>query len=161
MPRESHRGEAYPTKTIFKEQQKAHKMNSKNAIDQSLRSVTNTYDGVQKRFLDRLGLEPKRSTFELTLLALGIFGAGMAAGTALGVMLAPKRGEELRKDIKHRVSDLHERGVEQLEDVRSKGEELVESARSLTGSIASSAKAELSTTSKPEIATKNGVSRLP
>lgn len=77
-------------------------MNSKNAIDQSLRSVTNTYDGVQKMLLDRLGLEPKRSTFELTLLALGIFGAGIASGAALGVMFAPKRGEVLRRDIRDR-----------------------------------------------------------
>lgn len=112
-------------------------MNSINAIDKSLRSVTNTYDEVQKGLLDRLGLEPKRSTFDLMLPALGIFGAGIAAGAALGVIFAPKRGTELRKDIKHGVSDLRERGVEQLEDIR-------ESARSLTGSVASSGEAELS-----------------
>lgn len=107
-------------------------MDWKNVLDQAQRSATTTYDGVQSGVLDRLGLEPKRSTMELILPALGIFGVGIAVGSALGVIFAPKRGDELRSDLKHRISDIRDRGAEQLEEVRAKGDELLESAKGLT-----------------------------
>ncbi len=109
-------------------------MDWKNVLDQTQRSATNTYDGVQSGVLNRLGLEPKRSTMELMLPALGIFGVGIAVGSALGVVFAPKRGDELRSDLKHRISDLRDRGADQIEEVRSKGDELLESAKGLAKS---------------------------
>jgi hypothetical protein len=107
-------------------------MDWKRALEQAQRSMTNTYDGVHSGVLDRLGLEHKRSTMELVLPALGIFGAGIAVGAALGIMFAPKRGDELRNDIRHRISDIRDRGAEQFEEARSKGEELIDSARTRT-----------------------------
>lgn len=109
-------------------------MDWRSALDQAQRSVTNTYGGVQSGVLDRLGLEPKRSTMELVLPALGIFGVGIAVGAALGVMFAPKRGDELRNDLKHRISDIRVRGAEKLEEAQVKGDELLESAKSMTPS---------------------------
>ncbi len=109
-------------------------MDWKNVLDQAQRSATTTYDGVQLGVLDRLGLEPKRSTMELVLPALGIFGLGIVVGSTLGVVFAPKRGDELRSDLKYRISDLRDRGAEQFEEVRSKGDELIESAKGLAKS---------------------------
>jgi hypothetical protein len=41
-------------------------------------------------------------------------------------MFAPKRGDELRSDIKHRVGDLKDRSVERYEQLRARGEQLIE-----------------------------------
>lgn len=105
-------------------------MDWKRAFDQAQRSVSSTYDSGVDALLDRMGLEQRRSTMEVLLPALGIFGAGIAVGAALGVLFAPKRGDELRNDIRHRISDLRDRSAEQLEEARHRGEELLESARS-------------------------------
>lgn len=105
-------------------------MDWKRAFDQAQRSVSSTYDTGVDALLDRMGLEQRRSTMEVLLPALGIFGAGIAVGAALGVLFAPKRGDELRNDIRHRISDLKDRSAEQLEEARQRGEELLESARS-------------------------------
>lgn len=105
-------------------------MDWKRAFDQAQRSVSSTYDSGVEALLDRMGLEQRRSTMEVLLPALGIFGAGIAVGAALGVLFAPKRGDELRNDIRHRISDLRDRSAEQLEEARHRGEELLESARS-------------------------------
>jgi hypothetical protein len=86
-------------------------------------SARNTYDSTASALLDRMGLEQKRSSMEVILPALGIFGAGMAVGAALGVLFAPKRGEELRGDLQRQVDQLRERGYDSYEQLRARGEE--------------------------------------
>ena len=53
--------------------------------------------------LDLVGLESRRSTGEKLVPALALFGAGVLVGVGLGLMLAPKPGNELRSDLKSRL----------------------------------------------------------
>lgn len=101
-------------------------MDIRRLLENAQGSVRSTYDTGVESLLDRLGLEQQRSTMEVVLPALAIFGTGLAVGAALGVMFAPKRGEELRTDLRHRIGDLRDRGVEQYETLRTRGEELLE-----------------------------------
>lgn len=59
-------------------------------------------DWNKDELLDLLGLAPKRSLFELILPAIGLFGAGLAVGAGLGLVLAPQSGPELRHDLVQR-----------------------------------------------------------
>lgn len=101
-------------------------MDVRRILENAQGQVRSTYDTGVESLLDRLGLEQKRSAMEIVLPALAIFGAGIACGAALGVMFAPKRGDELRSDLKHRVGDLKDRSVERYEQLRTRGEELIE-----------------------------------
>lgn len=74
--------------------------------------VRNSYDSGVSNMLDRFGLEQQRSTMEIVVPAVAVFGAGLAIGAALGAMFAPKRGDELRQDIGHRLGDMRDRSVE-------------------------------------------------
>jgi hypothetical protein len=53
--------------------------------------------------LDMIGLEIRRSTGERLVPALAIFGAGVLVGVGVGLMLAPKAGNELRDDLRERL----------------------------------------------------------
>jgi hypothetical protein len=63
-----------------------------------------------QRVLDSLGLQRKMSAQDVVLPVLGIFGAGLAAGAALGLLFAPKAGTEIRGDIRKGVGNLRNRG---------------------------------------------------
>jgi gas vesicle protein len=58
-----------------------------------------------------------------TKLIFGVL-AGVAAGFALGMMLAPKKGSELRNDIAGSLDDLHDRVTDLIEEGRDKLNEL-------------------------------------
>jgi len=62
--------------------------------------------------LGALGLQAKRSAMEYILPVLGIFGAGLLTGIGAGMLLAPKAGRELRRDLTRRVSEVRDRAVE-------------------------------------------------
>ena len=81
--------------------------------------IGSSYDNGVSRLLDRMGYEPKGSSSNDTLLLVGGIGIGVAIGLGLGVMFAPKRGQELRGDIRHRLDDLKERGTTRYEQMRS------------------------------------------
>ena len=49
--------------------------------------------------LAAVGLQPRRTATDYLLPVVGIFGVGLLVGAGLGLMLAPKRGSELRGDI--------------------------------------------------------------
>lgn len=90
--------------------------NAQELLSEAQGSVSSTYDRTTERLLDRLGLQHKRTTSDMVLPALGIFGAGLAAGAVLGLLFAPRRGDETRTEIVHRLEDLRER-VRRTEDV--------------------------------------------
>ena len=46
-----------------------------------------------------LGIAPKPSAGERVLGALGLFGLGLLAGAGAALLLAPKPGSELRRDL--------------------------------------------------------------
>ena len=54
-----------------------------------------------------------------TKLILGVL-AGAAAGFALGMMLAPKKGSELRSDMMESLEDLQDRVTDIIEEGRQK-----------------------------------------
>lgn len=53
--------------------------------------------------LAAIGLQPRRTTTDYILPALGLFGVGVLVGAGLGLMFAPKRGADLRQDLGRRV----------------------------------------------------------
>lgn len=67
--------------------------------------------------LAAIGLQPRRTTTDYILPVIGIFGVGVLVGAGLGLMLAPKRGSELRGDIRDRARSVASR-------LRRRGQEL-------------------------------------
>jgi hypothetical protein len=70
---------------------------------------TNMMNWRQLRNLDRddllnmVGLETRREATDWIAPALGYFAAGLLVGAGLGLMLAPKAGNELRDDLRNRI----------------------------------------------------------
>lgn len=59
--------------------------------------------------LSALGLERRRGSADFLVPALGLFGLGLVVGAGLGLMLAPKRGVELRGDVRQRLNQVGQR----------------------------------------------------
>jgi gas vesicle protein len=59
--------------------------------------------------LGALGLQTKSSTTSWVLGTLGLFGLGMVIGAGVALMLAPKPGSELRRDLEDRLRSVRER----------------------------------------------------
>ena len=73
----------------------------------------------KKAWLNRAGLttySPARDTVS----GLSLFAVGLLAGGALGLALAPKRGAELRREVKDRAKDLIHRGTETIAESRAR-----------------------------------------
>lgn len=102
--------------------------NAQELLKEAQGSVSSTYDRTSHQVLDRLGLQPKRTTSDMVFPALGIFGAGLAVGAVFGLLFAPRRGEETRTEIVHRLEDLRER-VTRTEDVIEKNERAAAAAQ--------------------------------
>ena len=60
----------------------------------------------KEELLATLGLQPRRTTMDYLLPALGLFGAGLLIGASVGVLFAPKSGEQLRSDLGQRVREM-------------------------------------------------------
>jgi hypothetical protein len=59
--------------------------------------------------LGALGLQTKSSTTSWVLGTLGLFGLGMVIGAGVALMVAPKPGSELRRDLEGRLRSVRER----------------------------------------------------
>ncbi|RAL24989.1 hypothetical protein DL240_01905 [Lujinxingia litoralis] len=101
-------------------------MDWKKVINDVNRNVSSTYDASVENLLDRLGLEHRKSTMDVVLPMLGVFGAGIAVGASLGLLFAPKRGNELRSELRHSLEDLRERGNEKISQASRKSKEGME-----------------------------------
>lgn len=53
--------------------------------------------------LELLGLETKKGPADWLLPTLGAFSVGMLVGAGLGLLMAPKAGNELRSDLRNRL----------------------------------------------------------
>lgn len=84
-------------------------MNIRNIFENDTRQQA--YD----KLLDGLGLQRKGSA-DHTLANIGLFALGVAVGTSLGMLFAPKRGEELRSDAIHKIPGMRRElsGQEQI-----------------------------------------------
>ena len=60
-------------------------------------------DTTMNDVLAAVGLQRHKAPIDYVLPALGIFGAGLLVGAGVGLMFAPKRGEELRHDMSERL----------------------------------------------------------
>jgi hypothetical protein len=75
--------------------------------------------------LSALGLERRRHSADFLLPALGFFGLGLVVGAGVGLMLAPKRGIELRGDVRRGINQVGQRlrrranGVAEAGDLES------------------------------------------
>jgi hypothetical protein len=71
-----------------------------------LRDLT---DMDKEDILGALGLQSKSSTAGWVFGTLGLFGLGMVIGAGVALMLAPKPGYELRRDLEGRIRSVRER----------------------------------------------------
>lgn len=55
--------------------------------------------------LAALGLERRRTPFDVMLPAAGMFVAGLMVGAGVALLVAPKSGRETRRELKGRASD--------------------------------------------------------
>lgn len=85
-------------------------MEWKSLLNELNDNASKKYDEGFHTLIDKMGLQEKRSTPETVLPLLGVFGAGLAAGAALGLLFAPKRGDALRHDLRHSIEDLQQKG---------------------------------------------------
>ncbi len=74
------------------------------------------------QMIGALHLDRQHTTGDMIVPALAIFGAGLLVGAGLGLLLAPKSGHELRRDIADGVDDLKLKSTELIEDTRQKVE---------------------------------------
>ena len=59
--------------------------------------------------LGALGLQTKQTGTSWILGTLGLFGIGMVVGAGVALLLAPKPGSELRRDIENQLKSVRER----------------------------------------------------
>lgn len=69
--------------------------------------------------LSALGLQTKGNVVDTVIPALGVFGAGLLIGTALGMLVAPKTGKAMRKQITRRANDVYDRAAEAVDEIRA------------------------------------------
>jgi hypothetical protein len=81
-------------------------MNIKNMFDGEMRGER--YD----KMLGRMGLQRQDSSGNI-MSSMGMFGIGMAVGVTLGMMFAPKRGQELRSQAKHKIPGMRKKSSDQ------------------------------------------------
>ena len=73
--------------------------------------------------LEKLGLESRRSSAERVVPALAVFGAGVLVGVAIGLILAPKSGNELRGQLQSQLDKARVKvGLKDGEEVGSEKE---------------------------------------
>ena len=99
-------------------------MELKELLEELNTSASSKYEANVEKLLDRMGLERRRDTADVIMPALGIF-----VGATLGVLFAPKRGEELRTELAERLDELREKSSEEYEELRRKSEEALKAAR--------------------------------
>ncbi len=104
-------------------------MELQQILDNLNDSVSTSYDRNLDKVLEQMGLQQRQTTRDVVLPALGIFGAGIAVGATLGMLFAPKRGDELRSDLRHSLEDLREKSAEEYNQLREKSEEALRAAR--------------------------------
>ena len=65
--------------------------------------------------IEALGLRRDTTTMSDSASMLMIFAAGALFGTALALLFAPRSGDELRADLREKVSDLRRRAAGEVE----------------------------------------------
>jgi hypothetical protein len=89
-------------------------MNIKSMFDGKMRGER------YEQMLDKMNLQRKSDSSNM-MSNMGMFGIGIAVGVTLGMMFAPKRGQELRSQAKQKIPGMRKNsgGQEQLYEQRA------------------------------------------
>lgn len=74
-----------------------------------LDNIKSTRGFTKDEVLAALGLERRRSSLDVVLPALGCLAAGIAIGTGITLLFAPKSGREMRREIGDKATTLSTR----------------------------------------------------
>ena len=74
----------------------------------------------REHMLEMIGLERRRNMAERVLPVVALFGAGILVGLGVGMMVAPRPGRELRKEIKGRFQQQMPRAAEMIQAAAEK-----------------------------------------
>ena len=72
-------------------------------------------DALRDAVSDALGLRRDTTTLGDSASMLMIFAAGALVGTALALLFAPRSGQELRADLREKVSDVRKRAGSEMD----------------------------------------------
>lgn len=70
--------------------------------------------------LEAMGLESKKTAADYVVPGLLIFGAGVAVGAGIGMLLAPRAGAELRGQLGEALGRGLEQGKQQIDQMKQK-----------------------------------------
>ena len=87
--------------------------NTGSAIREGAKNLSR-YDRAD--ILAAIGMEPKRSTTDVVLPAVGFFAIGVLAGVGLGMLFAPKPGYELREDLSEQMKGAVKKGHDTVQN---------------------------------------------
>lgn len=68
------------------------------------------------RLLQMIGLQTRRSVAATLLPSLGMFGVGLLTGAGLGLLFAPRKGSEMRRELGTKISDASHRVADTVTD---------------------------------------------
>ena len=68
--------------------------------------------------LSSLGLRERPEVPDQLLPALGIFTAGLLVGACMGLLMAPKSGRSMRRQLRRGATDIVDKAQETVEELR-------------------------------------------
>ncbi|MBC8071084.1 MAG: YtxH domain-containing protein [Deltaproteobacteria bacterium] len=80
--------------------------------------MRHSLDFSSDRLLRMIGLQSRRSAASTVLPTLGMFGIGLLTGAGLGLLFAPRKGSEMRRELGGKITDATHRVGESLNDAR-------------------------------------------
>ncbi|MFW6369488.1 MAG: YtxH domain-containing protein [Myxococcota bacterium] len=84
-----------------------------------------------KDLLDSIGLQTRQSTMRTVASSMGLFAAGLLLGAGIGMAFAPRRGEQMRRELRERAETMKSK----MGRYREKAAEVAEEAKHQTPSF--------------------------
>jgi hypothetical protein len=78
--------------------------------------------------LHLMGLETRKGPADWVLPVMGAFSVGLLVGAGLGLLLAPKPGQELRNDLRSRLQTGGQQGAQAGGNAQQRPESMARSA---------------------------------